>query len=142
MKKLFYFFVAIALVGAIGCSKDNTDPDPDPEPTTCNYTVKYTVNTSGANLSIDTIIYINKTGDEITLLNTNNFDLSFDVKDKVHAKLYVRGNIAPGENTATYKFNMSVLSNNDCGAVDSNVENSATGVIQTIPIKCSFDHSF
>ncbi len=141
MKKLFYFFVAIVLVGAIGCgSKDS--PEPDPEPTACNYTVKYTVNTSGANLSIDTIIYINSTGEEITLLNTNNFDLSFDVEGKVHAKLHVKGNIAPGENTATYKFNMTVLSNSDCGAVNSNVENSATGVTHTLPIQCSFDHSF
>ena len=141
MKKLFYFFVTIALLGAIGCGNKN-NPEPDPEPTTCKYTVKYTVVTSGDNLSIDTIIYINSTGEEITLLSTNNFDLSFDVEDKVHAKLYIKGNIAPGENTATYKFNMTVLSNSDCGAVDSNVENSATGVIHTIPIQCSFDHSF
>ncbi len=139
MKKLFYFIVTIALVGAIGCgSKDS----PTPTPTTCNYTVKYTVNTSGANLSIDTIIYINSAGEEITLLNTNNFDLTFDVKDKVHAKLHVRGNIEPDADAALYKFGLFITSPDNCGVVSSGISDTITGLTHTIPIQCSYDHSF
>ena len=89
MKKLAFVLLSAIVFTSIHCNKTTTD-DP-PTPTEGDYTIKYTVVSTG-DVIVDTIIYLDSDGTEKTLLDQKQFDHSFvQPANNYHGKLHLSG---------------------------------------------------
>ncbi|MAE07959.1 MAG: hypothetical protein CL661_04270 [Bacteroidetes bacterium] len=92
MKKLVYILVAVIILGSISCKKSNDD-SPPPTP---NYTIKYSVVSTG-DVEMDTIKYMDSDGIEKYLLGESNFEHTFvQPATNYHGKIYISGEIING----------------------------------------------
>jgi len=95
MKKLAFILVATILLGSLSCTKSSTD---DP-PQTPNYTIKYSVVSTGS-VNMDTIKCMDNDGSYIYVLNEDHFELSFvQPSTNYHGDMYVSGTIENGSCT-------------------------------------------
>lgn len=96
MKKIVFILVATFLLGVLSCSKSTTD---DPPPVIPNYTIKYSVVSTGS-VNMDTIKCMNSDGSYIYVLNEDHFELSFvQPSTNYHGDMYVSGTIENGSCT-------------------------------------------
>lgn len=103
MKKLLFLVLAVFTLFAISCNKSSGD-DPAPNPVE-NLTVSYSVKSIGS-VIFDTITYLDKDGNEVTLTNEQNLEYSFErPSNNIHGKIYIKGEI---EGTATCNYSMKV----------------------------------
>jgi hypothetical protein len=92
MKKLTLIFLATILIGMVSCTKS----DDDPPVTITDYTIKYSVISTG-NVVMDTIKYMDVDGVEKYKIGEANFEHSFvQPSTNYHGKIYISGTIEDG----------------------------------------------
>ncbi len=108
MKKAILLLIVVAFIFA--CNKSSND-DPEPTPSE-NYKITYHFTAIGLD-TLEYIRYLNSSGEEITVSNTNNFDLSFEQpSNNTHAKITIKGET--GTMITTYaSFSLKVTDKND-----------------------------
>ena len=119
MKKLAFIILALITLSWIGCEKSDSDtPSED-----VTYTVKYSIVSTG-DVVIDTIIYLNSAGVEETLVNQNQFSLSFNSVNSYNGKLYIQGIT----NNGSSNYSLQVLNGEDIVKDNSSSSHSTTPV--------------
>ncbi len=94
MKNLAFIVVATILLSSLSCSTSSDDPTPDP---VVDYTIKYSVVSTGDNVVVDTIMYMDADGVEKYVFGEKNFEHSFvKLSNNYHAKFYISGKVTNG----------------------------------------------
>ena len=133
MKKLAFILVATILLGSLSCTKSSTDDPPIPTP---NYTIKYSVVSTGS-VVMDTIKCMNSDGSYVYVLNEDHFELSFvQPSNNYHGDMYVSGTVENGSCT----YSLSIL-DEDGGIID--IKDSGTSSTSSSSFKwwAEFKHS-
>lgn len=115
MKKISFILVAFIILCSVSCKKSTTDT-----PVDVTYTVKYSVVSTG-NVTVDTIIYMNYSGVEETLLGQARFTHSFESENGYHGKLYVSGTTVNG----SCSYGLIVLTDGGIYYIDSTSTSSS-----------------
>lgn len=95
MKNLAFIVVATIFLSSLSCSTSSDDP-PAPDPVV-DYTIKYSVVSTGDNVVVDTIMYMDADGVEKYVFGEKNFEHSFvKPSNNYHAKFYISGKVTNG----------------------------------------------
>lgn len=126
MKKLLVILIVFIVLGSLSCKKTETDPPAD-----VTYTVKYSIASTG-DVVVDTIIYLNASGVEETLVNQNQFSHSFESVNVYHGKLHVSGNT----NNGSCDYGLQILEG------EGIIKDNSSGSQSTVPVSFSFSAEF
>lgn len=127
MKKLAFILLALITLSWISCEKSDSD-NPSEDVT---YTVKYSIVSTG-DVVIDTILYLNSAGVEETLVNQNQFSLSFNTVNSYNGKLYIQG----VTNNGSSNYSLKILQGDDI------IKDNSSGAYSTIPTSFMFNAYF
>lgn len=132
MKKLVYIFLATIVLCWVSCEKSDSD-NPDEDVT---YTVKYSVVSTG-DVVVDTIIYLNSSGVEVTVVNQNQFSHSFESVNKYHGKLNLKGKT----NNGNCDYSLQILEGSTIIKDNSSSSSSTTPVSFTFYAEYSYSQN-